>query len=52
MGWYLPSPMARVPDEEPSTNSTGGGRSCLKVSISFAGRYWAASRSSEGAGVG
>ena len=39
MGWYLPSPIARTPDEDPSTNSMGGGKSLLNASRSFAGLY-------------
>lgn len=38
MGWYLPSGTARAPEDEPSTNSMGGGRRLLKVSTSRAGR--------------
>ena len=39
MGWYLPSPIARTPDDDPSTNSIGGGKSLLNASRSFAGLY-------------
>lgn len=35
MGSYLPSGTARVPEDDPSTNSTGGGRSLLNDSISL-----------------
>lgn len=38
IGWYLPSGTARAPEEEPSTNSIGGGRRLLKASTSLAGR--------------
>lgn len=40
IGSYLPSATARVPEEEPSTNSIGGGSNLLKASISLAGRNW------------
>lgn len=43
IGLYLPSTTANVPDEEPSTNSIGGGKSALKASMSLAGRYCARS---------
>ena len=39
MGWYLPSPTASTPEEDPSTNSILGGKSLLKASRSFAGLY-------------
>lgn len=45
IGWYFPFPMANVPEDDPSKNSTAGGSMALKVSTSFAGRYWAESRS-------
>ena len=40
MGSYLPSGTASVPEDEPSTNSMGGGRSLLKASKSLDGLYW------------
>lgn len=40
IGSYFPSGTARASDEEPSTNSTGGGKRLLKASRSFEGRYW------------
>ena len=40
MGSYLPSGTASVPEDEPSTNSMGGGRSLLKASRSLDGLYW------------
>jgi hypothetical protein len=39
MGSYLPSATSKVPEDDPSTNSTTGGRSLLKLSISLAGLY-------------
>ena len=44
MGSYLPSATASIPDDDPSINSTGGGRRLLNVSKSFAG--WKCSGSS------
>ena len=39
MGSYLPSKLAaKAPDDEPSTNSTGGGSRLLNATRSFAGR--------------
>lgn len=38
IGWNLPSGIANAPDEEPSTNSTGG-TSFRNASLSFTGRY-------------
>ena len=38
IGWYFPSATAKTPEEEPSMNSIGGGKSLLKASRSFAGR--------------
>jgi hypothetical protein len=37
IGSYLPSATARAPEDEPSTNSIGGGSRLLKASISLAG---------------
>ena len=37
-GSYFPSAPNSVPDDDPSTNSTTGGKSLLKVSMSLAGR--------------
>lgn len=37
MGSYLPSATARTPDDDPSTNSIGGGRRLLNASISLDG---------------
>jgi hypothetical protein len=39
MGWYFPSGTARTPDEDPSTNSMGGGSRLLKAAKSLVGRY-------------
>ena len=39
MGSYLPSATNKVPEDDPSTNSTTGGRSLLKLSMSLAGLY-------------
>jgi hypothetical protein len=36
-GSYFPSAINRVPDDDPSTNSTTGGKSLLKDSMSLAG---------------
>jgi hypothetical protein len=38
MASYFPSATASVPDDDPSTNSIGGGRRLLKVSMSLDGR--------------
>jgi len=38
-GSYLPSATNTVPEDDPSTNSTTGGRSLLKLSMSLAGLY-------------
>lgn len=38
IGSYLPSATARAPEDEPSTNSIGGGSKLLKASMSLAGR--------------
>lgn len=40
IGSYLPSATARAPEDEPSTNSIGGGSKLLKASMSLAGRNW------------
>jgi hypothetical protein len=40
IGSYLPSATARAPEDEPSTNSMGGGSKLLKASMSLAGRNW------------
>ena len=50
MGSYLPSGTASAPEDEPSTNSMGGGRSLLKASKSLDGLYWS-SGGCEGAKV-
>lgn len=39
IGSYLPSATNKVPEDDPSTNSTTGGRSLLKLSMSLAGLY-------------
>lgn len=39
IGSYLPGGTANAPDEEPSTNSMGGGSRLLKASLSLDGRY-------------
>jgi hypothetical protein len=38
-GSYLPSAINKVPEDDPSTNSTTGGKSLLKLSMSLAGLY-------------
>jgi hypothetical protein len=38
-GSYFPSAINKAPEDDPSTNSTTGGRSLLKLSMSLAGRY-------------
>lgn len=57
MGSYLDSATASAPEDEPSTNSMGGGSKLLKASRSREGRYWLVSsllrcEEKSGAGVG
>ena len=40
IGSYLSSATARVPVDDPSINSIGGGSKLLNASMSFAGRSW------------
>lgn len=54
MGSYLPSATAKVPEEDPSINSTGGGRRLLKASKSLEGLHesWSSPFECEGEKVG
>ena len=52
IGSYLPGGTASAPDEEPSTNSMGGGSRLLKASLSLDGRYCSESSGVKGGCMG